>query len=306
MKMPELSTMLKARVVLKTLAIQLFLLCGLLLAAWGFQALYAAIDRTTFPDAMPVQAEAASLEENAKGKLLLDAITHQLRREMDSTFGWSFNDIIFNRWLLDNRAYRQYGVYNATKYLLDLYSSQIAKLGGSDRESEHLYRARTNNFVLDPRSFMFPSAEGSYAKGLKLLEQYKASLDAGTGVYNCRTDDLYAAFVAVTGENLLGYALGLLENAQNLPFYTLDNRIYEVQGMTLVLRDFIRTLYTLYPEIRAKNNEGNLAAAMECLDRICNYDPLYITSSFNSGELVISYLLFAKARLEDIRDSIRM
>ena len=99
---------------------------------------------------------------------------------------------------------------------------------------------------------------------------------------------------------------GLLENAQNMPFYELDNRIYEVQGIALVLRDFINTLYVLYPEIRAKNNESNMAAAMDCLNRICTYDPLYITSSFNSGELILSYLMFAKARLEDIRDSIRI
>lgn len=120
-----------------------------------------------------------------------------MRRELDSTFGWSFNDIIFNRFILDNRAYRQYGVYHATKFLLDLYSSQIAKLGSSDRESEFLYKARINSFAIDPRSFMFPSAEGSYKKGLKLLEDYKTSLDKGTGVYNCRTDDLYASFVTM-------------------------------------------------------------------------------------------------------------
>lgn len=93
-----------------------------------------------------------------------------------------------------------------------------------------LYKARLNSFAIDPRSFMFPSAESSYKKGLKLIEQYKESLDKGTGVYNCRTDDLYASFDLVIGENLLGYALGLLENSQELPFYTLDNRIYEVQG----------------------------------------------------------------------------
>ena len=56
-------------------------------------------------------------------------------------------------------------------------------------------------------------------------------------MYNCRTDDLYASFDLVIGENLLGYALGLLENSQELPFYTLDNRIYEVQGIVLVVRD---------------------------------------------------------------------
>ena len=153
---------------------------------------------------------------------------------------------------------------------------------------------------------MFPSAEGSYKKGLKLVEQYKASLDNGTGVYNCRTDDLYSSFNLVVGENMLGYALGLLQNAQNLPFYALDNRIYEVQGIALVVRDFISALYELYPEIREKNNAENMDAAMHYLNLICTYDPLYITSKLNSGELIISYVIFAKNRLEDIRDSIRI
>ncbi|WP_165066004.1 DUF2333 family protein [Desulfovibrio sp. ZJ200] len=306
MKLPELPPVLKMRVVLKTLAVQASLLVGILVVIWGLQRVYGMVDATTFPEPVAVPENADQLADNEKGKILLDAITHQLRYELDSPFGWSFNDIIFNRFVLDNRAYRQYGVYHATKFLLDLYSSQIAKLGSSDRESEFLYKARINSFALDPRSFMFPSAEGAYKKGLTLLEQYKDSLDKGTGVYNCRTDDLYASFVTVTGENLLGYALGLLENAQNMSFHELDNRIYEVQGIALVLRDFINTLYVLYPEIRAKNNEDNMAAVMEYLNRICTYDPLYITSSFNSGELVLSYLMFAKARLEDIRDSIRI
>ncbi|HJH15876.1 MAG TPA: DUF2333 domain-containing protein, partial [Bilophila wadsworthia] len=110
----------------------------------------------------------------------------------------------------------------------------------------------------------------------------------------------------VIGENLLGYALGLLENSQELPFYTLDNRIYEVQGIVLVVRDFISALYELYPEISSKGNAGNMAAAIEYMNRICTYDPLYITSKVNSGELIISYVLFAKNRLEDIRNSIRI
>ena len=306
MKLPTLPPILKLQVVLKTLAVQVSLLLGILFLVWGAQRAYSLIDATTFPEPMPIPAEADKLPENEKGKILLDSITFQMRRELDSTFGWSVNDVIFNRFVMDNRAYRQYGVYHATRFLLDLYSSQIAKLGTSDRESEFLYKARINSFAIDPRSFMLPSAEGSYKKGFKLLEEYKKSLDNGTGVFNCRSDDLYASFVAVTGENLLGYALGLLQNAQDMNFYTLDNRIYEVQGIVLVLRDFIHTLYMLYPEIRAKNNEENMAAAMSYLTRICDYDPLYITSSFNSGELVLSYLLFAKARLEDIRNSIRM
>lgn len=306
MKASDVPNYLKTHLIIRTVLVQLALLAGVLFVLWGAQKLYSMADRSTFPSPMAIPENAASLSENEKGKILLDAITHQMNLELHSTFAWSFNDIIFNRFLFDNRAYRQYGVYHATKFLLDLYATQIAKIGSSDRESEFLYKARINSFAIDPRSFMFPSAEGSYKKGFKLLEQYKASLDKGTGVYNMKTDDIYASFVLITGENLLGYALGLLENSQEMPFYELDNRIYEVQGIVLVLRDFIYSLYELYPEIKAKNNEANMTSAMEYLDRICTYDPLYITSFFNSGELIVSYLLFAKARLEDIRDSIRI
>ncbi|MBD5641033.1 MAG: DUF2333 family protein [Desulfovibrio sp.] len=306
MKLDQVPGWLKAHFVFRTIAVQLAILIGLFLVIWGAQKAYSKIDQTRFPQPVEVPENAAALPENEKGKILLDAITHQLRHELDTPFGWTFNDIVFNRFFMDNRAYREYGVYYATKFLLDLYATQIARLGSADRESDFLYKARINSFAIDPRSFMFPSAEGSYEKGLKLLEQYKESLDSGKGIYNVRSDDLYASFVTVTGDNLLGRALGLLENSQAMPFYELDNRIYEVQGMVLVLRDFLNALYQLYPEIRAKNNEDNMASAMAYLNRICNYDPLYITSFFNSGELIVSWLLFAKARLEDIRDSIRI
>lgn len=306
MNISQIPGWLKAHMIARTIVVQLAILVGIFLVLWGSQKLYSGFDQTRFPEPVAVPENAASLPENEKGKILLDAITYQMRRELDSHFGWTFNDIIFNRFFMDNRAYREYGVYHATKFLLDLYATQIARLGSSDRENEFLYKARINNFAIDPRSFMFPSAEGSYEKGMKLLEQYKKSLDTGKGIYNVRSDDLYASFVTATGENLLGHALGILENSQQMSFYELDNRIYEVQGMVLVLRDFLNTLYELYPEIRAKNNADNMASAMSYLNRICNYDPLYITSFFNSGELIVSWLLFAKARLEDIRDSIKI
>lgn len=295
----------KFKIVSKTVLFQIALFCGLLLLCWGAQRLYSIIDPTVFPQ--PYQApDGEAMEEKEKGKVLIDAITHQMRRELDSPLGWTANDVLFNKYLFDNRAYRQLGVYHATKILIDQYAMRIAKLGTNDLESSWLYSARLNNFSIDPRSFMFPSAEGSYRHGLDLIEKYKKSLDDGSGIYNCRTDDLYSSFALMAGENMIGYALGLLQNAQTLPFYTLDNRIYEVQGIVLVLRDFINAIYNLYPEIRQKNNAANMEAVNLYLDRIATYNPLYITSTFNSGELIISYLMFAKNRIEDIRDSIKM
>ncbi len=306
MKLPfQLGLYERCKIVGKTLLFQICLFVGVVLLIWGSQQIYASIDRTEFPEPVFVE-DGAQMAENDKGKVLVDVITHQMRYELDSPFGWSVNDILFNRYVLDNRAYRQYGVSHATKVLMDLYSMTIAKLGTNDRESDALYSARLNNFAIDPRSFMFPSAESSYKKGLKLVEDYKKSLDTGKGIYNCRADDLYTAFNVIVGQNLLGYALGLLQNSQNLNFYELDNRIYEVQGIVLVVRDFVNGINELYPEIREKNNSEDMKSALEYMNRICTYDPLYITSKMNSGELIISYLMFAKNRLEDIRDSIRI
>lgn len=295
-------------IAVKTLVIQTLLFCSILFVVWGSQKLYGLIDQTRFPTPYQVTVTEGMTDEQ-KGKELIDALTARMQYELHSTFGWSANDILFNPYVLDNRAYRQFGTYYATKTLLDHYSTVIAKLGSSDRENQSLYDARVNDFTFGPKRwgyFFVPSAESAYKRGLKRVEKYKQELDEGKAVYNCRTDDIYSAFNLILGESIFGHALGLLENSQNLPFYTLDNRIYEAQGIMLVVRDYVKALYDLYPEIAAKNNEANMKEAMKYLDRICDYDPLYITSSFNSGELIISYMLFARNRLSDIRDSIRI
>ncbi len=291
----------------RTLGVQALLFLGILFVVWGSQKLYTLIDRVKFPSYQVHTAEGMSDED--KGIELLSALTHRLEAELDSTFGLTTNDIIFNRWMLDNRAYRQFGSYVATKMLFDNYSTNIAKLGANDRENNDLYEARMNNLSMGPKRWGIlglPSAEGNYKKALAKAEKYKKDVKAGKAVYNCRTDDLYSALNVILGETVLGYAQGLLNNSQDIPFYTLDNRIYEAQGVVYVVRDYLKALYELYPEIAAKNNKQNMDEAMHYMDLICNYDPLYITSWFNSGELIISYLLFTRNRIADIRDSLRI
>ncbi len=295
-------------IVARTLLMQVAIFIALIASMWGFQKLYALTDQTVFPECYRVSYSPEMTEEE-KGVQLLDALVNRMRYELDSTYGWSANDIIFNKWVMDNRAYRQFGTYVATKMLLDNYSTVIAKLGSSDRENENLYKARLNQFAFAPQRwgiFFIPSAEQAYKKGLNSIKKYQTDLLNKKAVYNARTDDIYEAFNVILGETVFGYALGLLQNSQNLSFYELDNKIYEVQGVILVVRDYLNALYTLYPEIAAKGNAENFAQAMSLLDKICTYDPLYITSTVNSGELIVSYLLFARNRISDIRDSIRI
>ena len=68
MKLPELPTVLKMRVVLKTLAVQACLLVGILVVVWGLQRVYAMVDTTTFPDPVAVPENATSSPTMKKAK----------------------------------------------------------------------------------------------------------------------------------------------------------------------------------------------------------------------------------------------
>ncbi len=294
--------------VVKTIITQLLLFAGVIFVLWGAQKLYAMIDPVVFPDPAPVKYT-EEMTDKEKGTELIDAITYRLRQELNSTFGWTPNDLLLNMGLMDNREYRQFGVYKATQALIEFYSMTIAKIGASSRENDNLYQARTNHFALSPTRFgvlMFPSAESSYKLGLESVEKYKKELESGVAVYNARPDDIHKAFQLMTSDKLLGFAIGLLQDSQDDNFYALDNKIYEVQGIVLVVRDFLNALYTLYPNVTNTGNADNFKAAMDYLDKICTYDPLFVTSTFNSPELVLSYLLFARNRIHDISDSIRI
>ncbi len=296
--------------VFAVLTTQLIIFLVIIFCIWGSQKLYTKLDPAVFTNTYALQASADSTEEE-KGVELLNSITNQIKYELDSPFGWTANDILFNKYILDNRAYRQYGVYNATKTIVDFYSTDLAKLGNADKENDDLYAARMNHFALSPSRWgvlFIPSAESNYNKGLELVEKYQNDLMAGNAIYNLRSDDIHKALDLIVGDKLLGYAIGLLqaEAVEEESFTEIDNKIYEAQGMALVVRDFFVALYQLYPDIADKNNKQNYDRAMSYLNAICEYDPLVMTKSFNSTELIISYLLFARSRIEDIKESIRI
>ncbi len=283
--------------------IQIVFIIGVLAVVVFAQKVYSFIDQTVFEQPVVI-----NLEEE-KANVVLNSITHQLRYELDSTFGWSANDFLFNSYILDNRAYRQFGVYVATKVLFDHYSVELAKLGSADKENDNLYSARMNYLALSPSKWGYifiPSAESYYKKSLELADTYLEEVAQGSAVFNARPDDIYSAFELIISDKLIGYAIGLLQDSKDLSFPSVDNNIYEVQGMMLVVRDYFNTLYTLYPDVTDKGNEENFKIAMEYLNAICTFDPLIVTKTFNSSEYMISLLIFARNRIEDIKKSIRI
>ncbi len=298
----------RAKIIGKTLITQVTTFCVIIGLAFGTQSLFSFIDEVAFPYQELQIPEDVS--EKEKGVILIDSITKQLRYELNSTFGWTANDMLFNYYIMDNRAYRQFGVYSATKTIFDHFSTNIAKLGSSAKENDDLYATRMNHLALAPSKWGYlfiPSAESAYSKGLSLVEKYKKDLLNDKAIYNCRSDDIYSSLQLITGDRLLGLAIGILQNdAGDEMFWETDNRIYEAQGIAIVVRDFFDALYKLYPDVTQKGNKDNYDVAMRYLNDICEYDPLFVLNSLNSRELIISYLLFAKNRIEDIMHSIRI
>jgi hypothetical protein len=85
---------------------------------------YTAIDQTRFPDLDPeiqslLDKTPADSPEPQKGAALCFAIRNRLEKEMNSTFGWSVNDLSISPtgWM-DNRANRQRGTIFATRMLV--------------------------------------------------------------------------------------------------------------------------------------------------------------------------------------------
>lgn len=280
-----------------------------------FTTLYIIVEDTSFPETSTTITGAAkqaqSKGEKEKGVVLSKSIYYQLDRELNSFFGWSVNDLIITptAWL-DNRSNRQQGVIFATMMFERFFSTQIAKYGKGEGENAHLKKARTTYFVFQPTKFWLPASETQYRQGINLMQKYEKELIAGKATYNLRSDDLYSLFQLLISENFLGEPLGRLNSDAYASFSTADDAIYYTQGVVLVVRDVVRTLYILYPDILDKGSDENFAKAFKEMDDIASFDPLLIMSGNHDSMLpdhrakTATYLFNLIERLRDIANSI--
>jgi hypothetical protein len=245
---------------------------------WTVYKAYTLIDTTQFPDLDPNlkalhQTKTPESAPAQKGAALLASIRNRLQQEMDSTFGWSINDLIISptRWL-DNRANRQRGTIFATRMMVTFYSTNLAKYGKVDKENKNLKEARETYFAFTSNSWWFPSSESQYEKGIAELQKYEADLVKGdaSAVFNMRTDDMFNMLAFIIGKQFLDEPLGLLvQSNDNVPYTELDDQIYYTQGIILVLRDVLRTFVRLYPEVQEKGGKENIRIAFKEMNQIC-------------------------------------
>ncbi|MCK5807616.1 DUF2333 family protein [bacterium] len=280
-----------------------------------FTILYMVVETTSFPtvakSVITSAEQAKSKDEKVKGVVVSQAIYHQLESELDSFFGWSANDLIITptAWL-DNRSNRQQGVIFATMMLESFFSTQVAKYGKGEDENSHLKSVRTTYFVFQPTKFWLPASESQYRKGIALMKQYEGELTAGKATYNLRSDDMYTLFKLLISEEFLGEPLGRLSSESYSSFTTSDDAIFYAQGVVLVVRDVVRTIYTLYPNKLNKGSIENFEKAFKEMDSIASFNPMLVMSGNHDSMLpdhrakAATYLFNLIERLRDIASSI--
>ena len=285
---------------------------------WTVYKAYALIDPTRFPELDQsmidlLQRTRPDSDQAQKGVALASATINRLEQEMNSTFGWSVNDLVISptRWL-DNRANRQLGTIFATRMLINFFSTTLAKYGKVDAENEDLKEAREKYFAFSGDSWWFPSSEDQFEKGISLMKQYESDLTKGEAIFNLRTDDMNNLLLYIISDRFLDQPLGLLVQSNEEVSYTdLDDRIYYTQGVILVLRDVLRTFTHLYPEVKEKGGEDNIRIAFREMDKICTFDPLIVLRGHHDSIMadhrgkVARYLISIRERINDLAQSIK-
>jgi hypothetical protein len=287
---------------------------------WTVYRTFTLVDATRFADldtniAAVLKSTTPESAAPQKGVALLTSIRNRLEQEMDSTFGWSINDLIISptRWL-DNRANRQRGTIFATRMMTTFFSTNLAKYGKVDKENQYLKEARETYLAFSSNSWWFPSSENQYEKGIAELKQYEADLlkDDGSAVFNLRTDDMYNMLEFIIGKQFLDQPLGLLVQSNDQVAYSeLDNHIYYTQGIILVLRDALRTFVHLYPEAQEKGGKENILIAFKEMDQICTFDPLMVLRGDHDSIMadhrgkMARYLISIRERIDDLAQSIK-
>ena len=287
---------------------------------WTVYKAYTLIDQTRFPtldENVSVRLKSTTPDSSPaqKGAVLSASIRNRLEQEMNSTFGWSVNDLLISptRWL-DNRANRQRGTIFATRMLITYFSTNLAKYGKVDAENNDLKDARETHFAFSADSWWFPSSEDQYEKGIKLLKKYEADLVRGdaNAIFNLRTDDMHNMLEFIIGNQFLDQPLGLLvQSNDEVPYTQLDDQIYYTQGVILVLRDTLRAFIHLYPEVKEKGGKENIQIAFREMDQICTFDPLIVLRGSHDSIMadhrgkMARYLISVRERINDLAQSIK-
>ena len=256
---------------------------------------------------------------------------------LDKPGGYLTNDILPPGVWLDNMPNWEYGVLVQIRDMSRALRKDIARSQSTSAEDRDLAQAEPQ-FNFDSDSFMFPSTEGEYRKGIRSLKAYRIRLaDPGNGQaqFFTRADNLsnWLADVetrlgslsqrlsASVGKEQLNIDLAGDSAAQRAtsapdemrvktPFFQIDDVFYEARGSAYALVHLMKAVEHDFHDVLAKKNAlvslQQIIRELELTQQSVNSFMILNGSGFgmlaNHSLVMANYISRANAAIIDLRE----
>ncbi|MDQ2696909.1 MAG: DUF2333 family protein [Pseudomonadota bacterium] len=259
---------------------------------------------------------------------------------LDKPGGYLSNDVMPPGVYLDNIPNWEFGVLVQLRDFVRSMRNDFARAQTQSIEDKDLQTADPQ-FNFNSESWILPSTEGEYSKGIKALESYIKRLaddNQGDGQFYVRSDNL-RLYLAVVEKRLGDMAQRLAAAVGQIQFnmgtagerggsvarpqptqiriktswWEIDDVFYEARGTAWALVHFLRAIQIDFEKVlEDKNAVVNLAQVIRELEH--SQDPVWSPVILNgtgfgmlaNHSLVLaSYLARASAAIVDLRDLLR-
>jgi len=280
------------------------------------------------PAPFAVEASAAHVPGEATVSTLIQVASTLL----DKPGGFLANDLLPPGLWLDNIPSWEYGALVQVRDLSRALRKDFSRSQSQSTENANLARAEPS-FNFDHKSWMLPSAESEYRKGIESLKRYLNQLNntgQGEARFYARADSLAnwlgdvstrmgslsQRLSASIGRERLDTDHNPNENAADAaeirvqtPWLQIDNVFYEARGQAWALAHMLRAIELDFADVLAKKNAAvslrqiirELEAAQETL-----WSPMILNGGgygilANHSLVMANYISRANAALIDLR-----
>ncbi|MFD2110555.1 DUF2333 family protein [Thiorhodococcus fuscus] len=269
-------------------------------------------------------------DENATlkpGVMTVSAVMGVAEALLDKPGGYLRNDILPPGLLMDNTPNWEFGVLTELRDSIAALRNDFSRAQTQSTENSDLREAEAQ-FNFNASSWILPSTEGEYRRGLDALGRYMQALMSGTdrsARFYTRADNLNAYLQVVekrlgsyaqrlsasVGENELTAALVLhsAPSPDQTPWYEIDDVFYEARGYSWALLHTMQALAVDFADVLGdKNAQLSLQQILRDLQgaSLPKWSPIVLNGHgyglFSNHSLVMgSYISRANAAVLDLR-----
>lgn len=252
------------------------------------------------PDVFPVYRQ----PDTPAGVVFTKTSAALIEHELYGPGGWLPNDLLLSPgWMLDNKPNFQLGVLETVRYSVRVLRDNLSRQRSTDAIDPDCEKAFTT-LSNDPFSWIFPSAENRYAKGIEHLRRYNRRLTSSSATFYPRSDNLiqlleqYVSLLGGVNTRLLNASRTMIPRSDNttrspdmiptfekIPWRRIDDNFYYAQGVGYALYHLMQAIRIDFAQVlKDKNAEVIVDEILASLAETY-FEPLLVTNGGKDGIL---------------------